>query len=115
MRTPNKFDLMIEDIINKCDDKKVKVMSHNLTGIVEVCVTNDLSVFNGSRFMQAADDVTVSSSVITVGTEKEDLILMTDLRNKTGARITGSYNEEMTPRYFDLYCEKEGALLINLK
>jgi len=74
-----------------------------------------LSVFNGSRFMQAADDITVRSSVITVGTEKEDLILMTDLRNKTGARITGSYNEEISSYLFDLYCEKEGALLINLK
>ena len=102
-------------MINKCDDKVVRAMSHNLKGITEVCKTNDLSIFNGSSFMQSADDISVSSSVVVVGTEKEEVILLNALRKKTGASITGSYNEDMTSRYFDLYCEKEGALLINLK
>ena len=115
MRTPNKFDLMLQDIINRCDDKKVRAMSHNLVGVTQTRAANDLSIFNGRRFSSAVDDVSVSGSVIVVGTEKEECILLTELRNTTGARVTGSYNEEMTARYFDLYCEKEGALLINLK
>ena len=115
MKTQNKFDLMLIDIVNRCDDKIVRSMSHNLIGLTETCKTNDLSIFNGSRFSQAYDDVSVSSSIITVGTEREEVILINELRKQTGCRITGSYNEEMKSRYFDLYCEKEGALLINLK
>ena len=115
MRTLNKFDLMIKDIINRCDDKKVRVMSHNLMGITETCKTNNLSIFNGSRFVQAVDDVSVSSSIIVVGTEKEELLLLNKLREATGCKITGSYNEDISNYLFDLYCQKEGALLINLK
>ena len=109
------MDKFNSELADKCDNIKVRVMSHNLSGITETCKTNDLSVFNGSRFMQALDDVSVSSSIIVVGTEREEFLLLNKLRETTGCKITGSYNEKMSARYFDLYCEKEGALLINLK
>tara|TARA_R110002050_G_scaffold54651_6_gene123462 strand:+ start:2880 stop:3227 length:348 start_codon:yes stop_codon:yes gene_type:complete len=115
MRTLNKFDLMIKDMLDRCDDVKVRAMSHNIKGVVQSCKTNDLSIFNGSRFMQAIDDVSVSSSIMIVGTEREEFILLNELRHNTGCTVTGSYNEEISSRYFDLYCEREGALLINLK
>ena len=65
--------------------------------------------------MQALDDVSVSSSIIVVGTEREEFLLLNTLTETTGCKVTGSYDEEISARYFDLYCEKEGALLINLK
>jgi hypothetical protein len=109
------MDKFNSGLASKCDNVKVRAMSHNLKGVTKTCKTNDLSIFNGSRFMQALDDVSVSSSIIVVGTEREDLLLLNKLRETTGCKITGSYNEDISPRYFDLYCEKEGALLINLK
>ena len=109
------MDKFNSELADKCDDVKVRVMSHNLSGITETCKTNDLSIFNGSSFMQAVDDVSVSSSIIVVGTEREDFLLLNKLTESTGCKVTGSYDEEMSARYFDLYCEKEGALLINLK
>jgi len=109
------MDKFNSELADKCDNVKVRAMSHNLIGITETCKTNDLSIFNGSRFMQAADDISVSSSIIVVGTEREEFLLLNKLRDTTGCNITGSYDEEISSRYFDLYCEKEGALLINLK
>ena len=109
------MDKFNSELASKCDNVKVRVTSHNLSGITETCKTNDLSIFNGSRFMQAVDDVSVSSSIIVVGTEREEFFLLNKLREATGCKITGSYNEDMSNYLFDLYCEKEGALLINLK
>ena len=109
------MDKFNSELSAKCDNTKVRAMSHNLNGVTETCKTNDLSIFNGSRFMQALDDVSVSSSIIVVGTEREEFLLLNKLRETTGCKITGSYDEEISARYFDLYCEKEGALLINLK
>ena len=109
------MDKFNSELADKCDNVKLRVTSHNLSGITETCKTNDLSIFNGSRFMQALDDVIVSSSIIVVGTAREEFLLLNKLTETTGCKVTGSYDEEMTARYFDLYCEKEGALLINLK
>tara|TARA_R110000765_G_scaffold312334_2_gene405417 strand:+ start:40 stop:420 length:381 start_codon:yes stop_codon:yes gene_type:complete len=109
------MDKFKSELAAKCDNVKVRVFSHNLKGITETCKTNDLSIFNGHRFMQAADDISVSVSIIVVGTEREEFLLLNKLTDATGCKITGSYDEEMSARYFDLYCEKEGALLINLK
>ena len=109
------MDKFNSELADKCDNVKVEAWSHNLSGITETCRTNDLSIFNGSSFMQAADDVSVSSSIIVVGTARENFLLLNKLTDDTGCKVTGNYLEEMTARYFDLYCEKEGALLINLK
>ena len=109
------MDKFNAELADKCDNVKVRVMSHNLIGITETCKTNDLSIFNGSKFMQAVDDVSVSSSIIVVGTEREEFLLLNKLTEATGCRITGSYDEDISNYLFDLYCEKEGALLINLK
>ena len=109
------MDKFNSELAAKCDNVKVRVMSHNLKGVTKTCKTNDLSIFNGSRFTQAVDDVSVSSSIIVVGTEREEFFLLNKLREATGCKITGSYNEDMSNYLFDLYCEKEGALLINLK
>ena len=109
------MDKFNSELADKCDNVKVRVTSHNLSGITETCKTNDLSIFNGSRFMQALDDVSVSSSIIVVGTAREEFLLLNKLTETTGCKVTGSYDEEISARYFDLYCEKEGALLINLK
>ena len=109
------MDKFNSELASKCDNVKVRVMSHNLKGVTKTCKTNDLSIFNGSRFMQALDDVSVSSSIIVVGTEREEFLLLNKLRETTGCKITGSYDEDISNYLFDLYCEKEGALLINLK
>ena len=109
------MDKFKSELADKCDNIKVRVMSHNLKGVTKTCKTNDLSIFNGSRFTQAVDDVSVSSSIIVVGTEREEFLLLNKLTETTGCKVTGSYDGEISSRYFDLYCENEGGLLIILK
>jgi len=97
--------------LDACDDNTIISTQWVLKNSYKVTTKDSLHIHN-TRFISYTDDKLEDKVFTTVGTEKEEAILMRSLK----IEVRSSYNIDVDPLHLALYNKKNnGALIINTK